>query len=331
MKAAYILGTGGPEVIQYGDLPEPTCGPNQVVVKVNAVSVNPIDTYIRNGANYWPLPTPFIIGSDFAGSVVEVGKDVENFSAGDRVWGSNQGLLGRQGCFSELAAIDSDWIHVTPINVTDTQAAASALVGITAHLGLFRDGNLQPGQIVFVRGGTGGVGAMVVQMAKASGAIVITSAGSPDKAQRCRDLGADCVIEYKTANTTDEILKFSARGVDLFWETLREPDLDQVVQVLAERGTMVVMAGRTARPTFPLGPFYVKGCSLKGFAMFKATAEEQRIAAADMQRWWIQGKLQSQIDRIMPLSEAAQAHRLQEANTIGCNSTLAGKIVLTTN
>jgi len=330
MKAAFILSTGRPEVIQYGDLPDPTYGPSQILVKVAAVSVNPIDTYIRNGANYWPLPTPFIIGSDFAGTVVAKGDKVSNLSIGDRVWGSNQGLLGRQGCFSELAAIDSEWVHATPDSVTDQEAAASALVGITAHLGLFRDGNLKPGQVVFVRGGTGGVGAMVVQMAKAVGATVITTAGTEEKARRCRELGADHVIEYKTANTTDEILRFAKNGVDLFWETLREPDLDQAVQSLAERGTMIVMAGRTARPAFPLGPFYVKGCSLRGFAMFKATSAEQRLAAKDIQRWWSELKLRAQIDRVMPLSDAAEAHRLQEANTIACSSILGGKIVLAT-
>ena len=329
MKAAYILGTGGPEVIHYDELPEPAVGPNQVLVKVAAVSVNPIDTYIRNGANFWPLPTPFVIGCDFAGTVLRCGEKVANVSVGERVWGSNQGLLGRQGSFSELAAIDCDWIYPTPSTVTDQDAAATALVGITAHLGLFREGQLQPGQTVFVRGGTGGVGAMIVQMAKAVGATVITTAGSTEKAKRCYELGADHVIEYKTENTTDEILKYSKTGVNLFWETLREPDLDQAGTTMAERGTMIVMAGRTARPALPLGPFYVKGCSLRGFAMFKATPDEQRVAASDIQRWWNEGKLRAQIDRVMPLSQAAEAHRLQEANTIACSSILAGKIVLT--
>jgi NADPH:quinone reductase len=271
MKAAYILGTGGPEVIQYGELPDPSLGGNQVLVQVAAVSVNPIDTYIRNGANFWPLPSPFVIGCDFAGTVVGCGAQVKHVAVGDRVWGSNQGLLGRQGCFSELAAIDSEWVYLSPSSVTDQDAAASALVGITAHLGLFREGNLKAGQTVFVRGGTGGVGAMVVQMAKAIGATVITTAGSTEKAKRCYELGADHVIQYKTENTTDEILKYSQNGVDLFWETLRDPDLDQAVTTMAERGTMIVMAGRTARPALPLGPFYVKGCSLRGFAMFKAS------------------------------------------------------------
>jgi NADPH2:quinone reductase len=328
MKAAYIEKTGGPDVIRYGDLPDPVCGPDQALLEVTAVSVNPIDTYIRNGANYWPLPQPFVIGCDLAGTIIQLGSNVRNFEPGQRVWASNQGLLGRQGSFSSLAAVDAQWLYPTPENVSDEAAAAGALVGITAHLGLFREAGLKAGQSIFVRGGTGGVGAMVIQMAKAVGAKVITTAGSPEKARRCRELGADEVIEYRLAETQGELLRSNPEGVDVFWETLREPDFDMAVACMAERGTIVVMAGRTARPAFPVGPFYIKGCSLKGFAMFKATATEQQAAAADINHWMTSSRLQATIDRVLPLSQAADAHRLQEENTVNGAGTLAGKIVL---
>jgi NADPH2:quinone reductase len=185
MKAAFFRTTGSPDVIEYGDLPDPICGPDQCKVQVAAVSVNPIDTYIRNGANYWPLPNPFVPGSDLAGTIVETGTNVKQFRVGQRVWASNQGLMGRQGCFSEMAAVDAHWLHPSPDGVEDTDLAAVALVGITAHLGLFERANLQPEDTIFVRGGTGGVGAMVVQMAKAIGARVIASAGSDAKVARC--------------------------------------------------------------------------------------------------------------------------------------------------
>ncbi len=328
MKAAFIEKTGSPEVIRYGDLPDPVCGPHQVLLEVGAVSVNPIDTYIRNGANYWPLPNPFVIGCDIAGTIIQTGNQVRNMEPGQRVWGSNQGLLGRQGSFSSLAAVDAQWLYPTPEGVTDEQAAAGALVGITAHLGLFREANLRAGQTIFVRGGTGGVGSMVVQMAKAIGAKVITTAGSPAKAEECRTLGADHVIEYKSANTQEAILEAIPGGVDVFWETLREPDFDLAVASLAERGTMILMAGRTARPAFPVGPFYVKGCSLKGFVMFKASPAEQQSASSDINHWMTSGKLKAKIDRVLPLSQAAEAHRLQEENTVNGQGHLAGKIVL---
>lgn len=328
MKAAFITQPGAPEVIQYGDLPDPKPGNGQVLVKVAAVSVNPIDTYIRGGAKYWELPQPFVIGCDLAGSVVEVGAGVKHFKVGDRVWGSNQGLLGRQGTFSELCAVDAHWLYPTPQGVSDTDAAALPLVAITAHLGLFREAQLKSGQTIFVRGGTGGVGSMVVQMAKAIGATVIATAGGAQKVERCRQLGADHVLDYTQGDLQQQLSDVAPQGVNVFWETLREPDMDFVVASLAERGRMIVMAGRDARPEFPLGPFYVKGCSLHGFAMFKSTAAEQHTCASDINHWAATGRLRPLVDRTLPLSQAAEAHRLQEAHTVGKQSSLTGKLVL---
>lgn len=328
MKAAYITETGPAHVIQYGDLPKPTPTGSEVLVKVDAVAVNPIDTYLRNGANYWPLPMPFIIGCDLAGSVAAVGPDARRFKVGDRVWGSNQGLLGRQGTFAEFCAVDECWLYPTPDDVADETAAACALVGITAHLGLFQHARLQAGETVFVNGGSGGVGSMVVQMAKAAGARVIATAGGPGKLHACREFGADLAIHYKEENVVEATKAFAPQGVQVYWETTREPDFDTIVSLLAERGRIVLMAGREARPAFPVGPFYVKGCSLSGFVMFKATADEQRRCALDINRWLAEGKLKPNISVSLPLSDAAQAHQLQEANTLLKAGTLAGKIVL---
>lgn len=232
MKAAFITRTGSPDVIEVGDLPDPVAGPRQAVVRVRACAVNPIDTSIRSGAISMPLPNPFIVGCDLAGEVVAVGSDVAGLRPGMRVWGSNQGLLGRQGTFAELAAVDEQ-----------IRAAAPA-------------------------------------------------------------------------------------GVDVSWETQREPDFDRAVAVLAERGRLVIMAGRDARPAFPVGPFYVKGCTLVGFVMFKADAAEQAAAAADINRWLAAGRLRMPIDRVLPLARTAEAHAAQEAATVGGSHALAGKIVV---
>ncbi len=328
MKAAFIQHPGPPENITYGDLPVPTVHDSLVLVKVGAVAVNPIDTYIRAGMIPMTLPQPFIVGCDLAGTVTAIGPGVKRFKVGDRVWGSNQGLLGRQGTFAEFAAVDESWLYPTPEGVSDEQAAAIALVGITAHLGLVREARLQKGETLFVNGGSGGVGSTVVQMAKALGARVITTASSAEKLEVCRQLGADLAINYKTQNVEAEIKKLAPAGVNVWWETLREPDFDRAVASLAPRGRMIVMAGRDARPPFPVGPFYVKGCALHGFVMFAARPEEQRAAANDINGWLAEGELQARIDRTLPLAQAAVAHRLQEENTIGKAGTLAGKIVL---
>lgn len=328
MKAAYIQQTGPPSVIQYGDLPDPQLGPGQCLVRMKAVSVNPVDTYIRNGANYWDLPYPFIIGCDLAGVVEQVGEGVSSLAVGDRVWCTNQGLMGRQGTFAELCAVDAGWLYPSPSDVSDQQLAAGALVGVTAHLGLFARAGVQAGQSIFVRGGTGGVGSMVVQMAKAAGLRVLTTGGSDEKVARCLQLGADHAVNYKHESVAEAIQEFSPGGVDVVWETLREPDFDEITGHLAENGKVVLMAGRDARPEFPVGPFYVKGCSLFGFVMFKASPEELRHCATDMNRWYRQGQLTANIGATLPLSESAEAHQLQEANTLEKAGTLGGKIVL---
>jgi NADPH2:quinone reductase len=328
MKAAFIRQTGPPENITYGDLPTPAPGAAQVLVRVKAVSVNPVDTYVRGGLIPWTLPMPFIVGCDLAGVVEAVGSAAKRFKPGDRVWGSNQGLLGRQGIFAEFAAVDEDWLYPIPAGVSDEDAAALALVGITAQLGLVRDARLRSGEILFVNGGAGGVGSVVVQMARALGARVVATAGSEEKAALCRQLGAELAINYKTRDLAAEVKQFAPKGVDVWWETTREPDFERAVPLLAPRGRLILMAGREARPPFPVGPFYTRDCRMYGFAMFNAPAEEQRAAAEDLNRWLAAGQVRPRVDRVLPLAETAAAHRLQEDNTLRHAGTLAGKIVL---
>jgi NADPH:quinone reductase len=328
MKAAYIDQTGPPSVIHYGDLPTPQPKRNQCLVKVGAVDVNPIDVYVRGGMIPGKLTFPWILGRDLAGTVTEVGAGVKRFKPGDRVWASNQGTEGRPGTFAEFAAVDERWLYPTPMTVSDEQAAALSLVGLTAHLGLVRHARLQAGELLFVNGGSGGVGSSVVQMAKILGARVVTTAGNEEKARLCQELGADRVIQYRTENVVEAVKVFAPEGVDVWWETLREPDFEQAVPLLAKRGRMVVMAGREARPVFPVGPFYIKDCSLHGFAMFNASVREQRAAADDMNRWLAEGKLKARIDRVLPLEKSAEAHAVQEENTLRKSGALAGKIVL---
>ena len=328
MKAAYITQTGTPDVITYGDLPTPKPNRRQCLIKVAAVDVNPIDVYVRNGAIPAKLSFPFILGRDLAGTVIEAGAGVKDFKVGDRVWATSQGSDGRPGTFAEFAAVDHRWLHPIPEGVSDEDIVALSLVGVTSQLGLARYANLKAGEVLFINGGSGGVGSCVVQMAKILGARVITTAGTDEKVAACRDLGADLAINYKTQDVGAAIKGFAPNGVNVWWETVREPDFDQTVSLLAMRGRMVLMAGREARPPFPVGPFYVKDCSLHGFAMFNANSREQRAAANAINRWVSEGKLRARIDRVLPLSEAAQAHRLQEESTVNKTGALAGKVVL---
>ena len=227
MKAAYIEATGSPDVIHYGDLPRPHPAAGEVLVRIGAVAVNPIDVYIRSGLVAMSVPRPFVIGCDLAGTVEAVGHGPGHFyRPGNRVWGSNQGLLGRQGTFAEYACVREDWLYPTPEGVSDAEAAAVALTGITAHLGLFRSAGLQRGETVFVNGGTGGVGSMVAQMAKAAGAQVIATVGSTEKAAVCQKWGIDQIINYRTEDVAASVQKYTqGQGVQVWFETQREPDL----------------------------------------------------------------------------------------------------------
>jgi len=327
MKAAVISHVGPPEAIQIVDLPDPVAGPGQVLVRVRAAAINPIDTYVRSGSVAMPLPFPFVVGCDLAGEMVAVGAGVTTCKPGDRVWGSNQGVLGRQGTCAELAAVDAEWLYPTPAGVGDRDAAAAALVGITAHLGLVHHAAVQPGETVLVNGGSGAVGSMVIQMARLLGARVVAVAGTDAGLNRVRELGA-VAIDRRAGGLAAALVAACPDGVNLWWEALREPDFDTAIASLAEDGRMVLMAGRDARPPFPVGPFYVKQARLLGFVMFKAAAAVQAAAAEAINAWLASGKLRVPIGCVLPLAETAEAHRLQEEATIHRRGGLAGKIVI---
>jgi NADPH:quinone reductase len=328
MRAAYIEATGPPEAIKVGELPAPKPGPGEVLVKVGAAALNPIDVYIRSGTVAMPLSFPYVVGTDLAGTVQELGPGVSHFRVGDRVWGSNQGLFGRQGAASEYAAVSEDWLYHTPPTLSDRDAAALALVGITAHAALFAYGRLKAGESVYVPGGGGGVGSMVIQMAKAIDARVATSAGRAESLALCRDLGADLVLNYRTDDIPARLREFSPEGIDVWFETQREPDLEVSIPLLRRFGRMILMAGRTAKPVLPLGSFYTRNCALLGFAMFNVPPDEQRHSANQINHWVETGQLRAVIGRAFPLAEAAQAERLLEDNTLGGAGTLLGKVVI---
>ncbi len=328
VKAAYINELGGPEKIIFGELPEPEPRHNEYLIKVGAVDVNPVDLYIRNGAVPAKMNFPYILGRDLAGTIIEAPSGAKRFKPGNRVWCVGQGWEGRQGTFSELAAVDESWLHPVPEGVSDEEIAAISLVGVTAHVGLVTKAKVTGDDVLFVNGGTGGVGSSAVQMAKILGATVITTAGSDEKVAKARALGADHVINYKTQDVAEAVKNFAPRGVSVWLETARQPDFDKIISLLSPHGRIIVMAGRDARPEFPVGPFYSKSCTLFGFIVLSATPQELRAAADDINHWMAAGKLKAQIDRVMPLAQTAQAHRLQEESTIGKSGALTGKLVL---
>lgn len=224
MKVAFITRTGPPDVIEVGSLPD---------------------------------PVPFVVGCDLAGEVVAVGSDVQSLRPGMRVWGSNQGLLGRQGTFAELAAIDERWLYPTPDSLSDRDAAAAALVSITAHLGLVTHAKLEAGEMLFVNGASGGVGSAAVRVARALGARAIGTAGTEEKRARVRSLGADEVFDYRADDLVEVARAATPNGIDVYWETQREPMFDRAVGLLAagwRRGDCGFQSPACCRSTRRLWP-----------------------------------------------------------------------------
>ena len=210
-----------------------------------------------------PLPRPFIVGSDLAGVVKAVGPDATRFRVGDRVWGANQGVLGRQGTFAELAAIDERWLYPTPDRVTDEQAAAMALVGITAHLGLVDEAKLDAGETILVNGGSGAVGSTVIQMAKALGAQVIATTSGAEKVgvlplARRRPRARPRRRQRRRARAGRSSPTAPTSG----GRPRASPTSTRPSPAWRRRGRLVLMAGRTARPELPVGPFYTKCCRM---------------------------------------------------------------------
>ena len=322
MKAAYIDRVGPPENIQFGELPAPAVGPSDVLVKTTAVCVDPVDALIRSGQLPEDLPFPFIVGRDMAGVVQAVGPAVRRFAPGDRVWCNNQGYHGRQGTFAERVAVRDDLLYPLPPGVEDKEAVAFVHSGLTACIGL-QDAGLRSGELLFINGGAGNVGSAVLQLARGRGARVIVTAGNDEGLAWCRELGAERAINYRTENVDQALAEVAPDGVNVYWDASGHPDFDQSVARVARRGRIVVMCGYAARPPFPVGPFYVKRCSMHGFAITYATDAELQACADEINAWLAQGKLKVRIDRILPLSAAADAHRLVEGKT-----PLAGKIVL---
>ena len=213
MRAAFIEQTGPPEVIKVGELPRPVPGPGQVLLRVHAVALNPIDLYIRSGLVAMPLSFPYIIGCDVAGTVEETGAGCTRFRKGDRVWGSNQGLLGRQGVAAEYVAVDEAWLYPTPALAPGHRGRGD---GPGGDHGSSRPLPVRPAQRRVswstYPGGTGGVGSMVVQMAKAAGARVATAAGSPERLDLCRRLGADLALNYHSDDIPAQASRVFTRG-----------------------------------------------------------------------------------------------------------------------
>jgi NADPH:quinone reductase-like Zn-dependent oxidoreductase len=311
-RAAYITRLGPPEEIRWGELPGPVAGPEDVIVRTLAVAVNPVDTFVRSGRYATPTPFPFVVGRDLVGEVVRPGP---GFSAGDRVWCNSLGHGGRQGSFAEHVAVPADRLYRLPDGAGAEESVAVLHPAATAYLALFRHARLRLGETVYVAGAAGNVGDALVRLATAAGARVIASA-RPEDEERVRSAGAVAVCDYRGPSLPARLREAAPDGVDVHVDTSGRHDLAAAVDLLARGGRVVLLAGTDARATLPVGPLYVKDGRLLGFVISNAPVADLAEAARAINALLAAGALPARIAGVLPLREAAEAHRRLESGTV---------------
>jgi NADPH2:quinone reductase len=316
MKAIQIQKIGGPEVLTLVDLPVPKPKPNEALVKLAATGVNFIDVYFREGR--YPAPLPFIDGQEAAGTVSEVGSDVKSLKPGDRV-----AYTGVMGAYAEYAAVAADRLVHVPNKINDQQAAAAMLQGMTAHYLLYSTYPLKKGETALIHAAAGGVGLLLVQMARNIGARVIGTVSSEEKAKLARDAGADEVILYTEQDFEAETKRLTGgEGVHVVYDGVGKSTFEKGLNVLRPRGYMVLFGGASGPvPSFdPIrlsqkGSLFLARPSLPHYI---ASREELEHRAGDVLNMIADGKVKLRIEHVYKLGEAQQAHReLEGRKTTG--------------
>jgi NADPH2:quinone reductase len=316
MKAIQVKNPGGAEALELVELPAPQPKPNEAVVKLAACGVNFIDVYQREGR--YKVPLPFIAGQEGAGTVTTVGSEVTSVKPGDRVaW------TGVQGGYTEQAAVPADRLVKTPEGVTDQQAAAAMLQGITAHYLSHSTYAVRHGDTVLVHAAAGGVGLLLVQMCHNLGARVIGTVSSEEKAKLAREVGADEVINYTQVDFESETKRLTNnQGVNVVYDSVGKTTFEKGFNILKLRGMMVLFGGASgAVPPFDPTLLTAKGSLFLTRPMIShyiATREELEARAQAVFGMIAAGKLKLRIEHTYPLAQAQQAHRdLEGRKTTG--------------
>jgi NADPH2:quinone reductase len=316
MKAIQVRQVGGPEAMEVAELPVPQPKANEAVVKLAASGVNFIDVYFREGR--YKVPLPFVLGQEGAGVVTAVGAEAKLVKVGDRVaW------TGLQGAYAEYAAVPADRLVPIPQGVSDHQAAAAMLQGMTAHYLSHDTYPLKKGETALVHAAAGGVGLLLVQMAHNIGARVIATVSTDEKAKLARGAGADEVILYTQADFEAETKRLTGgKGVDVVYDSVGKTTFEKGLNILRPRGMMVLFGGSSgAVPPFDLvalsqkGSLYVTRPTL---AHYIATRQELVARSGAVFGMMAAGKLKLRIEHTYPLAEAQRAHRdLEGRKTTG--------------
>ena len=314
-----INETGGPEVLRLAQRTDPQPGPGEMLVEVAAAGVNFVDTYHRSGL--YELPLPVVLGQEGAGTVLALGDGVDGFTLGDRVaW------AGSTGSYAQKATVSASTAFGVPDGISLEAAAAVALQGLTAHFLTTECPNLKPGDRCLVHAAAGGVGRLLVQMAKLRGAEVVATVGSDDKIEAARSAGADHVVNYTTTELVAGVeAAVGADAIDVVYDGVGAAVYDDSLQLLRPRGAMVTF-GNASGAVEPKPPLHLtpKSLWLTRPKLWDYITERSELDTriSEVFDWMESGDLEVRIAARLPLSEAAEAHRLLQSRTA------PGKILL---
>ncbi|MBI3399968.1 MAG: NADPH:quinone reductase [Acidobacteria bacterium] len=324
MKAIRVHAFGGPEVLKLEDIADPKAGPGDVVVRVRAAGVNPVDAYMHTGTYARKPPLPYTPGFDGAGDVESAGADVKGFAKGDRVYIAGPGnTISGAGTYAERAICIPSQLHRLPARTSYAQGAALGVPYCTAYRALFQRARAVAGETVLVHGATGGVGIATVELAHARGLTVIGTGGTDAGLAAVREHGADVVVSHRAVNYADDIMRATGgRGADVIIEMAAHINLDRDLSMLARFGRIVVVGNRGKTEIDARGAMG-RDAAILGMTLFNVTDAEFVEIHAGLIAGLANGTLNPVAGREMPLAEAARAH------TTVMEPGALGKIVLT--
>jgi NADPH2:quinone reductase len=320
MKTIHVKEPGGAEMMELADVPTPSPGPKQALIRMAAIGVNFIDVYFRKGL--YKADKPIVLGNEGAGTVEAIGPEVTEVAVGDRVAWAMQ-----RGSYAEYALVPSAILVKIPEEVDFQMAAAAMLQGMTAHYLTHSTHLLQAGETCLVHAAAGGTGSLIVQMAKMLGARVFGTVSTEEKAQVARQAGTDETILYTQQDFDAEVKRLTGgRGVDVVYDSVGQSTFDKSLNSLRPRG-LLALFGQSSGPVPPFDPNILNGkgslfLSRPSLAHYLLTREELLWRAGDVLKWIAAGKLRLRIERTYPLANAAAAHRDLEGRKT------AGKLLL---
>jgi NADPH2:quinone reductase len=318
MKALVMTAAGNPDVLQVQELPIPTIHGRQLLVRLKAAGINPLDTKLRARGTYFPERMPAILGCDGAGIVEAIGPETQAFKTGDAVYFCNGGIGGHPGTYAEYAVVDERFAAAKPASLSFAEAAASPLVLITAWEALHDRGRLQPQHRALIHAGAGGVGHIAIQLAHLHGAQVCTTVSDSDKARFVGELGVDYVVDYRDTDFVDAVNEWSNGGVEFAFDTVGGETFRRSVHCVRHYGDVVTLL----QPGNDMDWKEARLRNLRVSFELMLTPMVYRLSAAQRHQADIlrrgaelfdSGKLRIHVARTFPLEQAAEAHRLIEA------------------